>query len=354
MNTDTLAERMFGSALGALDALTVTIGSRLGLYRALHQAGPSTAAELAARTGTDARYVREWLEQQTVAGFLAVADPAPEADERRFSVPDDHVPVLVDTDDLAYFPPFLNAICAAGTQLPAVVDAFHTGAGVPWASYGPDMRIGQAEGNRALFLTVLGQQWLPSIPDVHDALVAGGRVADIGAGEGWSSIGIALAYPESRVDAFDIDAESVRAANEHAAGYRMADRVRSHLLDGARIDRPGGYDLVVAFECIHDMGDPVGVLAEMRELCAPGGAVIVMDERAPEEFTGPGDPVEQLLYGYSVMICLPDGRSHPNSAATGTVLRPATLREYASRAGFTDVDVLPIEHDIFRFYRLHG
>ncbi len=354
MNTDTLAERMFGSALGALDALTVTIGSRLGLYRALHQAGPSTAGELAVRTGTDVRYLREWLEQQTVAGLLDVADPALDADDRRFSVPPDHVPVLVDTDDLAYFPPFLNAICAAGSQLPAVVDAFHTGAGVPWSSYGPEMRIGQAEGNRALFLTVLGQHWLPSIPDVHQALLAGGRVADIGAGEGWSSIGIALAYPDARVDAFDIDAESVRSANQHAAGYHLAGRVRSHLLDGSRIDRPGAYDLVVAFECIHDMGDPVAVLAEMRELCAPGGAVIVMDERAPETFTGAGDPVEQLLYGYSVMICLPDGRSHPNSAATGTVLRPATLREYASRAGFADVDILPIEHDIFRFYRLHG
>ncbi|MFT3969225.1 MAG: class I SAM-dependent methyltransferase [Micropruina sp.] len=306
------------------------------------------------RTGTDVRYLREWLEQQTVAGLLDVADPALDAADRRFSVPADHVPVLVDTDDLAYFPPFLNAICAAATQLPVVVDAFHTGAGVPWSSYGPEMRIGQAEGNRALFLTVLGQHWLPSIPDVHRALLAGGRVADIGAGEGWSSVGIALAYPDARVDAFDIDAESVRAANQHAAGYHLADRVRSHLLDGSRIDRPGAYDLVVAFECVHDMSDPVAVLAEMRELCAPGGAVIVMDERAPETFTGAGDPVEQLLYGYSVMICLPDGRSHPNSAATGTVLRPAMLREYASRAGFADVDILPIEHDIFRFYRLHG
>lgn len=354
MNTDSLAERMFASALGALDALTVTIGSRLGLYRALHQAGPSTAGELAARTGTDARYLREWLEQQTVAGLLAVADPALDAADRRFSVPADHVPVLVDSDDLAYFPPFLNAICAAGTQLPAVVDAFHTGAGVPWASYGPEMRIGQAEGNRPLFLTVLGQQWLPSIPDVHDALVAGGRVADIGAGEGWSSIGIALAYPQARVDAFDIDAESVRAANQHASRYHVADRVRSHLLDGSRIDRPGAYDLVVAFECLHDMADPVGVLAEMRELCAPGGAVLVMDERAVETFTGESDPVEQLLYGYSVMICLPDGRSHADSAATGTVLRPATLRAYAARAGFADIDVLPIEHEMFRFYRLQG
>ena len=350
MDTDVLAERMFGSALGALDALTVTIGSRLGLYRALHQAGPSTPAELAARTGTDARYVREWLEQQTVAGLLAVTDPAPDPDDRRFQVPAEHVPGLVAAD----VPPFLTAICAAGTQLPAVVDAFHTGAGVPWTSYGPEMRIGQAEGNRALFLTVLGQQWLPSIPDVHATLTAGGRVADVGAGEGWSSIGIALAYPHARVDAFDIDAESVRAANEHAAAYRVADRVRSHLLDGARVDRPGRYDLVVAFECIHDMADPVGVLAEMRELCAPGGAVLVMDERAAETFTGRSDPVEQLLYGYSVMICLPDGRSHPNSAATGTVLRPATLREYAARAGFADVDILGIEHDVFRFYRLHG
>lgn len=354
MNTEALAERLFGSALGALDALTVTIGSRLGLYEALHRAGPSTAAEVAVRTGTDVRYLREWLEQQTVAGLVDVDDAAAAPEERRFSVPAEHVPVLVDRDDLAYFPPVLNALCAAGTQLPAVVDAFHTGAGVPWQRYGPQMRLGQAEANRPLFLTVLGQQWLPAIPDVHATLLAGARVADIGAGEGWSSIGIALAYPDVTVDAYDIDAESVRAANEHAAELGLAGRVRAHQLDGALVDRPGRYDLVVAFECVHDMADPVAVLAEMRELRAPGGAVIVMDERAPEAFTGAGDPVEQLLYGYSVMICLPDGRSHPRSEATGTVMRPSTLRGYARRAGFADLDVLPIEHDIFRFYRLHG
>jgi hypothetical protein len=119
------------------------------------------------------------------------------------------------------------------------------------------------------------------------------------------------------------------------------------------VDRPGDYDLVTAFECIHDMGDPVSVLAEMRELAGADGAVVVMDERVPDEFTGHGDPVEQLFYGFSTLVCLPDGLSHEGSVGTGTVMRPDTLRRYAHDAGFRDVDVLPIENETFRFYRLN-
>ena len=179
----------------------------------------------------------------------------------------------------------------------------------------------------------------------------GGRVADIGCGDGWSSIGIARAYPAVTVDGYDVDADSIEAARRYAAAEGLADRVRFTLVDAASVPTSGDYDLVTAFECIHDLPDPVGVLRSARRMVKPGGTVLVMDERVPEAFTGPGDPVEQLMYGISMLVCLPDGLSHDGSVGTGTVMRPDTLRRYARDAGFADIEVLPIEHDMFRFYR---
>jgi SAM-dependent methyltransferase len=245
----------------------------------------------------------------------------------------------------------MRVIGAAAVQLPALLDAYRTGGGVGWSAYGTPMRTGQADANRPLFLRTLGTEWLPALPDVHQRLTAGGRVADVGCGEGWSAIGMALAYPRTRVDGYDVDDASVRAATEHAASYGVADRVRFHHRDAATSEETG-YDLVSAFECVHDMPHPVGVLAGMRRMAAREGCVLVMDERVPETFTGAGDPVEQLMYGMSTMICLPDSMSTPGSRATGTVMRPGTLRGYAEEAGFAGVEVLPVENDLFRFYRL--
>ncbi|HYO38728.1 MAG TPA: class I SAM-dependent methyltransferase [Nocardioidaceae bacterium] len=351
MDTDAFLDHLFDSALGAFDTLSVYIGDQLGLYEALRQHGALTADGLAKHTGMHPRYAREWLEQQSVAGILTVEDAAVHADDRRFVLPAEHAAVLADRDSLTFFAPFARIIGAAAIQLPALLEAYRTGGGVGWSEYGEAMRTGQADANRPLFLHALGTDWLPSLPDVHRRLSDGGRVADVGCGDGWSSVGIALAYPEATVDGFDLDEASVRAATGHAASYGLADRVRFQAVDAGTVAQ-GDYDLVTAFECVHDLADPVGVLAGMRRLVKPGGTVLVMDERVPEEFTGPGDPVEQLMYGMSLLICLPDGMSHDGSRATGTVMRPATLRGYAREAGFSDVEVLPIENDLFRFDRL--
>jgi SAM-dependent methyltransferase len=352
MKTDDLAEHLFGSVLGALDVLSLHIGDQLGLYRLLHRRGPSTVAEAAAGAGMQERYAREWLEQQTVAGLLEVDDPALPADARRYSVPEEHVPVLVDPDSVAYFTPFARMVTAAAVQLPALLTAYREGGGVGWSEYGALMRTAQADANRPLYLNLLGSEWLPAVPDVHQILSEGGRVADLGCGEGWSSIGIALSYPAATVTGFDVDPDSVDAARENAASYGLDDRVAFHLVDAAEAPGAGGFDLATAFECVHDLPDPVAVLAGARRLLKPGGSLVVMDERVPEEFTGPGDPVEQLMYGVSMLVCLPDGLSHEPSVGTGTVMRPAVLRGYAEQAGFGSVEVLPIEHEMFRFYRL--
>jgi SAM-dependent methyltransferase len=177
-------------------------------------------------------------------------------------------------------------------------------------------------------------------------------VADIGCGEGWSSISIAQAYPEVSVDAFDIDEASIRAARSHAREAGVDDRVTFHDVDAAGLELDGRFDVVTAFECIHDLPDPVGVLGTMRRLASADGQVVVMDERVSERFPGRGDDIERVMYGFSLFICLPDGMSHVPSAATGTVMRPDTLRQYARQAGFSDIETLPIEADFWRFYRL--
>lgn len=352
MDTDALADRLFSAVLGSFDVLTVHLGDQLGLYDLLHRRGPLTEAEVAAESGVHPRYAREWLEQQAVTGFLDVDDPAKDAAERRYSLSDEHAAVLADPDSLAYSTPFARMVVAAALQAPALVEAYRTGGGVGWSSYGALMRTAQADANRPLFLNLLGSDWLPKLADVDAALAAGGSVADIGCGEGWSSIGIALAYPKARVDGYDVDRGSVDAAREHAASYDLADRVTFTVVDGADAPTPRSYDLVTFFECVHDMPDPVSALAGGRRLVADGGTVLVMDEKVPDRFTGPGDPVEQLMYGFSTTICLPDGLSHQPSVGTGTVMRPSTLASYAEQAGYSGVDVLPIEHDTFRFYRL--
>ncbi len=353
--TDALVERLFGSLLATFDIHAAYLGDRLGYYRALADAGGLTSAELATRTGTAERYTREWLEQQAVTGILTASDDA-DATRRRFTLPNGHVEPLTDVLSPNHLLPLARLLVGVGKQMDALVEAYRSGGGVSWAQHGADAREAQAAANRPMFLGALGTTYLPSVPEIDTALLGGGRVADVGCGMGWSSIGIALAYPDATVDGYDVDAPSIDAARRNAAEAGVGDRVRFHLADVATVAADdagtGDYDLVTAFECVHDLPDPVGVLSAMRALAAPRGTVLVMDERVAETFTAPGDEIERLMYGYSLMCCLPDGMAHQPSVGTGTVMRPDTLRGYAVAAGFAGIEVLGIEDDFFRFYRL--
>jgi SAM-dependent methyltransferase len=348
--TTALAERLFEAVITGLELAAIHLGSELGWYRALAEA-PATASELAARTGTDPRYAREWLEQQAVTGILTVDDVTAGPDERRYTLPEAHRPVLVDRDDLAYMPPFVQQALVFARNVPRLLEVYRSGGGLSWAEMG-EARSAQAAGNRRYFLGPMATQDLASVPGIDEALRAGGRVADVGCGMGWSSIGIARAYPQARVDGFDVDEPSVEQARRNAEESGVADRVRFTTVDAAAAEEQGSYDLVTAFECVHDLADPVGVLGAMRRMVRPGGTVLVVDEKVAERFTAPGDAVERLMYGFSVTCCLPDGLSTRPSVGTGTVMRPATLERYAREAGFAGVDVLPVDHDLFRFYRL--
>lgn len=349
---DEVAERLFGSLLGTVEIMSVYLGDRLGWYRSLVQEGPATASELAARTGTQPRYAREWLEQQAVCGLLRVESDGDAAETRRYAIPDSTAEVMTDATSLAYLAPVGRMFGAVGPALPKLLEAYRNGGGVSWDEFGADARESQADANRPWYEQKLGPA-LAGVPEVHQALAApGARLLDVGSGGGWSSIALARAYPDATVLGVDIDQPSVDLANENAAAAGMGERVRFACQDASTLP-DGTFDAAFAFECVHDMPRPVDVLGAVRRSLVPGGSLVVMDEAVADEFAPNGDELERLMYGFSLFVCLPDGLSSPPSVGTGTVMRPSTLRGYGEAAGFDDFEVLPIEDfGFWRFYRL--
>jgi 2-polyprenyl-3-methyl-5-hydroxy-6-metoxy-1,4-benzoquinol methylase len=346
-----LAERLFQDVTGTLELFTVYLGDRLGLYRALRAGGPATSAELAARTGTNERYIREWLEHHAASGLLEVDEPAADPLARRYRLPPAHVPVLADPDDVRYRAFSGVEIVRAGRWLPQLVEAFRTGDAPPPLPWAPE---GRADYNRAIFLNLLGTQWLPAIADIHDRLSGEppARVADLACGFGWSSIAMARAYPLIRVEGYDLDPDVIAAARRNAEQAGLSGRVGFAVTDASGPEMTGRFDLVTIFEALHDLSRPVDVLRAARSLLAGSGSVVIADELVEDEFTAPASDLERYHYGWSVVACLPGAMGDPGTAATGAVMRPATLRRYAQEAGFRGVEVLPLETPAWRIYRL--
>jgi 2-polyprenyl-3-methyl-5-hydroxy-6-metoxy-1,4-benzoquinol methylase len=349
--TDDLAERLFTGTIHALELFSVHLGTELGLYRALARAGSLTADGLAADAGIAPRYAGEWLQQQAVAGLLDVDDVGAAADTRRYSLPPEHGRVLLDADDPAHVAPFATMLAGIGQVLPRVVEAYRTGDGVPYHAYGRDFRHGQGHINRPAFTHELPAEWLAAMGDVRDRLQRGGRIGDLGCGQGWSTIALARAFPAARVVGLDLDDASVAEARRHAAAAG-AD-VTFVAGDAVELAGHGPFDLVCVLETLHDLARPADALAAVRRALGPGGAVLVVDEKVADTFQAPGDPVERMMFGWSVTHCLPTQLVEQPSAALGTAMRAATVRELAEQAGYARVDVLPVEHDVFRLYRLH-
>ncbi|MBP2326751.1 2-polyprenyl-3-methyl-5-hydroxy-6-metoxy-1,4-benzoquinol methylase [Kibdelosporangium banguiense] len=343
MDTDALSQRLFQNVTSALEMYAVYLGERLGYYRALAD-GPMTSAELATATGTAERYTREWLEHHATAGLLEMDE------EQRFTLPPSHIPVLADRESVLFDTQHSINLVRVGRRMADLVEAYRTGDAPPPIPWEPE---GRAESNRALFLNLLGKKWLPAIPEVHKRLSAGpARVSDIACGLGWSSIAMALAYPELTVDGLDLDEMAISAAQQNAEASGVADRVKFSAMDAADLAGAEKYDLVTIIEALHDMTHPVAALTAARKLLADNGSVLVIDLWTEEELTTPGPVREQQEYGWSLTVCLPGAMGDPTSAETGTVMRPATLRKYALEAGFTNVTIHPIENDKFRFYEL--
>lgn len=350
--TALFVERVFGAAVASFDVFSIYLGQHLGYYAALAE-GPMTSSKLAEATSTDERYTREWLEQQAVTAILEVDDATAGPFDRTYRLPPEHAEVLLDRDSPNYVGPLGRLVVGVQLQAPAILDAYRSGAGIGWEVYGDDVRDGQGEINRPFLLHQLGKEYLSAIPRIRESLTRpGAKVADIGCGVGWSSIGIALTFPETTVDGYDLDAPAIEQARTNARDLAVHERVSFHVQDASDPELAGSYDLAAFFECLHDMPDPVGALRTAKRLVGTDGAVLIMDERVADTFTAPGDDVERIMYGWSITVCLPGALTAPPAAGTGTVMRASTAASYAKEAGFSGFEVLPLENDFFRFYLL--
>jgi len=351
---EALAGSIFTTGVGTAELCTAYLGIHLGLYQAL-AGSPATAAALARRTGCDERYLREWLTSQAVSGLVTVAGPDPASAE--YALAEGTYEVLVDETSPAYLGGLADIVAAVGRVLPLLADAYRTGAGVPYAAYGPDGVSAQSALNRPAFVNSLVADWLPQVPDVLARLEDKSdpaRVADLGCGAGWAAIELAKAFPHITVDGMDNDEASVAAGRQNAAEHGVADRVDLEVVDlaDASADWSPRYDLALFVECVHDFPRPVEALRHARAALRPGGSVLVVDERAAENFTAPGDLTERFFAAASAIWCLPQGRVGPDPEPVGTLIRPAHMRDLARRAGYADAEILPIEHPAWRFFRL--
>ncbi|QGG96535.1 class I SAM-dependent methyltransferase [Actinomarinicola tropica] len=349
---EALDERLLASTTAALDLASLYLGDRLGFYRVLADGDARTVGELAAAAGTDVRYTREWLEHQAVTGFVRTDDDHRPWDERRFTLPAEHVGVLADPLSADHLAPFARMLVGIAATLDEVVDAFHTGRGVPFHRYGTDMRRGQGAINRPAFTHDLVDSWLAAAPDLHARLRSGGRIADLGCGVGWSTIALKAGYPSATVIGFDEDEASIVEARQHADHHDV--HVRFEATDAAALADHGPFDAVLVLEALHDMARPADVLRAARRALTSDGSVVVADEKVSPTFTSPGDDVERMMYGWSVTHCLPASRFDAPSAAIGTVIREDTVRELAAEAGFGHVEVLPVDAGFFAIYRLRA
>ncbi|MGH8939932.1 MAG: class I SAM-dependent methyltransferase, partial [Actinomycetes bacterium] len=311
---DALVERLVESATASLEMFSIFLGRAVGAYQALADAGSAglTIDDLAKQCDIHPRYAREWLEQQTVAGLLRHAAGS-------FSLPAGYAAVLVDPESPAYVAPLAELLVGISGVLPRLPAAYRAGTGVPYADYGPIFRGGQGAMNRPAFADVA--DWLATMPDVRARLDnPGAAVADLGCGEGWSTIALARALPQATIHGFDLDEASVVSAREHVAASNVGDRINVSRSDGLSGD--AAYDLILIFEALHDLARPTEVLRAAHASLPANGVVLVGDERVADEFgAANGDLVERMMYGWSVVHCLPASLADAPSDGLGTVLR---------------------------------
>jgi 2-polyprenyl-3-methyl-5-hydroxy-6-metoxy-1,4-benzoquinol methylase len=348
MTHEEFVRRMSDATLSAFDIASTYLGLKLGFYRSLAMDGPATAVELAGRTGTNERLVREWLEQQGATELLTATN---DGGEWRFSLPAGHADVLLDPDALDGVAGTVRSLVAELAQLPRLVESFRTGVGIPYADYGPDEAEGQAMSTRPVYRAEI-ESWFAAIPDLAKGLADGSaRVLDIGCGTGWSSVRIARAHPGVTVDGVDLNPASIEAARRVAIAEGVTEWVTFEVRDAATLSG-ANYDVATMFEMLHDLARPVEALRAAREALGPAGVVLIADEPVGDAYDGPGDEDERLHYGWSLLHCLPASMTEPGSAATGTLMRPDTLRKYATEAGFDRVEMLPVDSVAFRLYLL--
>ena len=313
----------------ALNAALVVMGDKLGLYRALAGAGALTPAELAERTGTAERYVREWLNAQAAGGYVEY-DPA----TGTYTLPPEQAVALTDESSPAYLPGFFQMAVGSVLDSPRITEVARSGDGFGWHEHVHDVHEGCERFFRPGYNTNLIDGWLPALAGVVEKLERGARVADVGCGHGASTILMAQAFPQSAFVGSDYHAGSIETARERAQAAGLGDRVRFEAEPAAA--HPGeGYDLVTMFDCLHDMGDPVGAARKVRELLAADGTWMIVEPAAGDSVEDNLNPVGRAYYGFSTLLCTPASLSQDVGLALGAQAGEARIREVVEAAGFT-------------------
>lgn len=325
---EAFAGRMMGEMGSAVSTALALLGDRLGLYKGLHEGGPATSTELARRTKTNERYVREWLAAQAAAEWIDY-DPATE----RFSLSAAQAAVLADDASPAFMQGMIELVTAAFLDNEKVEKAFRTGDGLGWHEHSACLFRGTERFFRPGYAANLVTHWIPALEGVDEQLREGGRVADVGCGHGASTILMAQHYPNSRFVGYDYHAESIERAREAARNAGVEGRVRFEI--GAAKDYEGtDYDLVCFFDCLHDMGDPVGAATHVRQSLAPGGTWMIVEPFAHDSLEANLNPVGRIFYSFSTMICTPASRSQEVGLGLGAQAGESRLREVILAGGF--------------------
>ncbi len=340
---------LFTKLEGAVTTLMIHIGDRLGLYRALAADGPATSGELAERTGLDERWVREWLHNQGAARLVVFDD----AGERFWLTPAGVAVVADDTSPYFGMGMFLRVPSMSALVEP-LVEAFHTGAGYTYDALGPDVAASVEVNTAPWYRHNLVPVVLPLLDGVVDRLAAGGTAIDVGCGSGLAVLTLAEAFPAATVHGYDISALALQRAEDNRR-RRAVPNARFHDAGVDPLPGDGSADLVVTFDCIHDMARPQAMMAALRAAVAPDGAWLLVDMKARDTFaeTAAKNPMAALMYGVSVTTCMASGLSEPGGAGLGTLGLPESrARQMAAAAGFTRFRRLDVSHPVNAFYEI--
>ena len=314
-----------------VNAALVVIGDRLGLYRELAASEPLSSVELATRTGTSERYVREWLGAQAASGWVDY-----DAEGDRYSMSTEQALMFAQPDSPAFVAGGFQLALGSADAREHIAESFVTGTGFGWHEHAHDVFAGCQRFFEPGYRANIVQSWIPALEGIHDKLTQGGRVADVGCGHGVSSIVIAEGYPASTVHGTDAHDGSIAEARRLAEAAGVADRV-TFATAAADALQPDGYDLVTSFDCLHDMGDPVGVARQVRAALAPDGAWMIVEPRAGDTVEENLNPVGRAYYAFSTLLCTPSSLSQEVGLALGAQAGEARLRSVLESAGFTSV-----------------
>ena len=312
-----------------LNAALVVMGDKLGLYRALAGTGGLTPAELAQRTGTAERYVREWLNAQAAGSFVRY-----DSDSGRYSLPPEQAVALTDTDSPAYLPGLFQTAIGSVIDSPEITEKARSGDGFGWHEHVHDVHEGCERFFRPGYNAHLVAEWLPALEGVVEKLERGGLVADIGCGHGASTILMAQAYPNSTFVGSDYHGGSIETARERATAAGVADRVSFQIALAAAY-AGAEYDLVTMFDCLHDMGDPVGAARHVHSTLKPDGSWMIVEPNAGDHVEDNLNPVGRAFYGFSTLLCTPASLSQEVGLALGAQAGEARIREVVQAGGFT-------------------